>query len=860
MLNQIYSTTFNVSDIDYKYKPGCIFKLIRIEFDSSHNILYVFSQTLPDVPITYFYTRLSRDNILQFIIMEYYNTINTDNVFIDMSFTNSLTSLGSMNITCIINTDLILINQNNIALHSLCSLLMTKNYKTIDSWDISNKLQLGSFLPENRKSNIFRKKGFNVKLFDYQKNSIIRMAEIEQTNIVERKIKRTFELDFGDITIIWDPFNNKIVNTHKFCTIESNGGILADGMGIGKTLTMIGLMYYNQLSPIVQTPDFIDNLLYSKATLVIVPSHLSKQWVNEYNKAIPDNGKPNRIITILTKTQHVKVTYLDFINADIIIVSQQFLMNFKNYIEINYRKVSPSTYSSSHRLEIINNVFRNWVNTNQDIMSMTQPLFEFFHFNRIIIDEGHEIFERELGNISLNRWLYAFLIELKGTYKWYVSGTPFTRNFISCCDYIGMKLKFDSETIIVNNLVKYKGCMVQHDIVGNNKISNVCNFIMTEEFIDNIMKAIIIRHRKEDIEDIIKIPGYNETIIWVKLTEAERSIYDSKKHISSKITLQQLCCHPLIVDSMRKIIGSDNMVDLDKVQETLIAFHMKQIVTYTDKITTLDKTNQAYHMVLANYNSKISESNFMLNILNKINSSIIQDNKNESDVTCVICFSNIDMNNNNVLTACGHLYCYDCITTSIKYKAECPTCKNKLDSSLYKIKKLTNDKEIVNNNPLICKYGAKLGTLIQMIKTIMIQNDTNKIIIFSQWDDMLSLIGKSLLENNIKNSFIKGNVHCRTNAISRFTNVDNDYNNDLNRVIMLSLKNSASGTNLTQATHIFFVEPINLSRDECKMIEGQAIGRACRLGQKNVIEVIRILCEDTIEEEIYNNVYNNINV
>jgi SNF2 family DNA or RNA helicase len=72
---------------------------------------------------------------------------------------------------------------------------------------------------------------------------------------------------------------------------------------------------------------------------------------------------------------------------------------------------------------------------------------------------------------------------------------------------------------------------------------------------------------------------------------------------------------------------------------------------------------------------------------------------------------------------------------------------------------------------------------------------------------------------------------------------------------MLSLKNAASGTNLTEATHILFIEPINAPSDECKAIESQAIGRACRVGQKNKITVMRILIENTIEEEIYRKSY-----
>jgi SNF2 family DNA or RNA helicase len=72
---------------------------------------------------------------------------------------------------------------------------------------------------------------------------------------------------------------------------------------------------------------------------------------------------------------------------------------------------------------------------------------------------------------------------------------------------------------------------------------------------------------------------------------------------------------------------------------------------------------------------------------------------------------------------------------------------------------------------------------------------------------------------------------------------------------MLSLKNSASGTNLTEATHIFFVEPIDAAKEKCRAIEGQAIARACRVGQKNKIIVNRILVEDSIEEIIYRKSY-----
>ena len=107
-----------------------------------------------------------------------------------------------------------------------------------------------------------------------------------------------------------------------------------------------------------------------------------------------------------------------------------------------------------------------------------------------------------------------------------------------------------------------------------------------------------------------------------------------------------------------------------------------------------------------------------------------------------------------------------------------------------------------------------------------------------------------MLENGIDSSFISGNVYKRNKAINKFKMGGED-----NGVILLSLEKSASGTNLTEATHIIIVEPIDASKEEIKSKEGQAIGRAVRLGQKQEIKVIRILCKNTIEEEIYKDKY-----
>ena len=68
---------------------------------------------------------------------------------------------------------------------------------------------------------------------------------------------------------------------------------------------------------------------------------------------------------------------------------------------------------------------------------------------------------------------------------------------------------------------------------------------------------------------------------------------------------------------------------------------------------------------------------------------------------------------------------------------------------------------------------------------------------------------------------------------------------------MLSTEHAASGTNLTEATHVIFMDPVNGSKEEIKSIEDQAVGRAVRIGQVNQVKAIRLITKNTIEEEIF---------
>jgi SWI/SNF-related matrix-associated actin-dependent regulator of chromatin subfamily A3 len=679
-------------------------------------------------------------------------------------------------------------------------------------------------------------KNFNVKLYDYQKKSLAKMIKMEkgETNF---KVKYTTTINTINRQIIFDPITNKKVDDDKYLQIKTRGGVLSDEMGLGKTITSIALIASNPAPkdcPAVKfSTEYDTNKLFSKATLVLCPSHLTKQWENEVKKC---NSK-FKVLTIVTKKDMDKLKVSDIQEADIIITSHQFLMNFKYYPTLHYKYITASSYNSSDRKITLKAVLAGLLKDEAKLLTLENPIFEFFFFQRIIVDEGHEIFGEMLGSGALSRYMSDWVSSIDANYYWYVSGTPFI-NYIgveNCSKYINLQLLEPERQLSFNFSNKSK---------HRDPASELFTFMQKEYIWNNILKKICIRHRKTDVEEQIKIPGFEEKLIWVKFTELEKQLYEAKKGKVPSSYLQQLCCHPMVIESTKNIFG-DVEVDLSLMQDKLLEYHEKKVKEYKEKLSKLDTKKPEYHMLKKTYETNMNESNYIFTILSQM-----KNNKITEDEKCSIC---LDVLDNPALTACGHLFCYDCLKMCLGDKKKCPMCKADLSGKEIMVtSKKVEVKE--KQNPLIEKYGSKLGKAISIIRTLVAIPES-RIIIFSQWDNMLSLIGKTLSENGIENCFVKGNVWSRNSAINKFK-AGKNLEGDDNKVIMLSLKNAASGTNLTEATHILFIEPINASSEECRAIEGQAIGRACRVGQKNKVNVMRILIQNSIEEEIYRKYYN----
>ncbi|ADO67436.1 putative superfamily II helicase [Cafeteria roenbergensis virus] len=666
-----------------------------------------------------------------------------------------------------------------------------------------------------------------ITLFDYQLNNIDKMTKIINNPIkVSSNIIINMypcdenELEYTDKNVYYNRFDKQFKLREDFVEFKTNGVILADEMGLGKTITMIA--YLKSLKSIISDP----KLLKAKGHLIVVPSHLATQWVGEINK-IWENAK---IKLILTKRDHVNITTEEILDYDFVIITQQFLINKNHYLQYPGINCTPSTFNIETRL----NKFKN----NQGAIKIKDvinipPIFELITWNNLILDEAHEIMGNTFGNsYSISNGLNNVICNLKGINKWYVSGTPYDNQqaLHNIFNYLEVTIK-EQDKYIKWNLSKFKNIIYSY----------------------NFLSKIVLRHSKKQVEEQLNLKGVEEKIYWLTQTDTEKQIYEGSK-FKGRSYLLKLCCHLMVADYNSDL--SVQTVDIEDVKHNIQERSTSQIKKYTDLLEKLQPTNQAYHMIKAKYIQIISQSKFMLESIKHLthnnddnnDDNDDNDNNDDDDNECPICLDKIIQ---STILPCGHIFCYECIQAITKVKKVCPLCKQEINNKLICIADKNSKSSNIKSDSLITKYGVKTGTLIKLVRKIT-SNPENNIIIFSQYDFMLKLISVSLSQNGVSNSFVKGNVFQRNKAIETFRGLRM---NQSSKVIMLSLKNAASGTHLVEANHIIFVDPVDSTKDSVIDIENQAIARAFRIGQKKKVYIHRLLIKDTIEENIYNTVY-----
>ena len=129
----------------------------------------------------------------------------------------------------------------------------------------------------------------------------------------------------------------------------------------------------------------------------------------------------------------------------------------------------------------------------------------------------------------------------------------------------------------------------------------------------------------------------------------------------------------------------------------------------------------------------------------------------------------------------------------------------------------------------------------ELIREVTENAGNHKLLIFSQFTEMLQLIKAQFEDNNISYCYLDGS----TSLPKRKQEVERFQEDESIKAFLISLKAGGVGLNLTVADYVYIVDPWwNPAAEQ------QAIDRAHRIGQKRKVFAYKMICKDTVEEKI----------
>ena len=133
--------------------------------------------------------------------------------------------------------------------------------------------------------------------------------------------------------------------------------------------------------------------------------------------------------------------------------------------------------------------------------------------------------------------------------------------------------------------------------------------------------------------------------------------------------------------------------------------------------------------------------------------------------------------------------------------------------------------------------SAKFDLLMMEVRKVL--NEGHKVLIFSSFVKMLSIVREEFERNGIKYSYLDGTSKDREKIVEEFQDSDEA------RPFLISIKAGGVGLNLTSADYVFILDPW-----WNPAVEMQAMDRAHRIGQDKPVFVYKMIAEGSIEEKI----------
>ncbi|KAL1223674.1 Helicase-like transcription factor CHR28 [Cardamine amara subsp. amara] len=429
---------------------------------------------------------------------------------------------------------------------------------------------------------------------------------------------------------------------------------------------------------------------------------------------------------------------------------------------------------------------------------------------RVVLDEAHTI-------KNTKTLVATACFSLRAKRRWCLSGTPIQNKIDDLYSYFRF-LRYHPYAMYKSFHEKIKASINKHSVRGYKKLQAV-------------LRGIMLRRTKGTLLDgqpIINLPPKTINLSKADFSVVEWSFY-RKLELHSRLQFEAYAAEGTLHEHFAYLIQ--------------MLLRLRQACNHPHLVKGYDHSVAISEM--SEHDVKRVPREYLITLLNLLKSS---------STICSVC--NVSPED-PVVTLCGHVFCYDCVSENINGDDKtCPAlkCNKELKPddvfTESAIRSCINDYDDEGDKKaLVLLQGefisSKIKAVLEILQSLAKQESPDspaiKTIVFSQWTGMLDLVEHCFVINGINFRRLDGTM----SLVARDVAVK-EFNNDPDVPVMLmSLKAGNLGLNMVAACHVILLDlwwnPTT---------EDQAIDRAHRIGQTRTVTVTRITIKNTVEDRI----------
>ncbi|XAR60085.1 DNA helicase [Bertholletia excelsa] len=610
--------------------------------------------------------------------------------------------------------------------------------------------------------------------------------------------------DKRDLVVYLNAFSGEVTMEFPSTLQMARGGILADSMGLGKTIMTIALLLAHSErggslgSP--STNEAFDEHSENGDTSHQSPTLSNKTKISGFNKLVKKKrsvvGGGNLIVCPMTLLSQWK--------AEIETHAQAGSLT----LYVHYGQSRPKDATILAQNDVVLTTYGVLASEFSTENSEENGGLYSVRWFRVVLDEAHTI-KSSKSQISMAA---AALVADR---RWCLTGTPIQNNLEDIYSLLRfLRIEPWGNWAWWNKLVQKP--FEEGDERGL-------------KLVQSILRPIMLRRTKFSTDregrPILVLPPAEVQVIHCELTEAEKDFYEAlfkrskvkfdqfveqgrvlhnyASILELLLRLRQCCDHPFLVMSRG---DTQEFSDLNKLAKRFLKGGRET------EGEAKDLPSRAY----------IQE--------------VVEELRKGEEGECPICLEAFE---DAVLTPCAHRLCRECLLASWRTPTSglCPVCRKTVNrQALITVPTDSRFQIDVEKNWV---ESSKVAAL--MLELDNLRSSSSKSIVFSQWTAFLDLLQIPLSRSNIPFVRLDGtlNQQQREKVIKQFSEESSIL------VLLMSLKAGGVGINLTAASNAFVLDPW-----WNPAVEEQAVMRIHRIGQTKQVMIKRFIVKGTVEERM----------